>query len=284
MIRWALLASIVLTALVPKHTQAQGGMAIPPPALPVAEHHGPSWSDGRTRGFVAGSFDLGFLYVRPRLQFGYGKPHNNWAGIELNPTVWFTAIGTYVGTRFAYGIFNLRIGSRFTRPTQRSHLLIQNSYDRPALNRDASGDSRTYISNEAELTLTIPMGRGHLSSESTITYVTRVDDDRYVYEDYLRVIVAPPWIWRQRLTYSLPLGAADAFHLGFVAELVGVPKRDLVALRAGVRISIHASPRVEVRAAWIPAVIHRDTLGVQGGDFGLLGLRYRWATGGVTGS
>ena len=244
-----------------------------------------SWSDGRSRWFVAGSFDLGFLYVRPRFQFGYGKPHNLWAGLEINPTIWTDAIGGYGGLRIDVPFVNFRVGARYVRPTFRSHLTIQDSYTRNSLNEDQPDEGSQYLAAEAELTLTLPVSeRGSFLSETSITYITLVPDDRYVYESYHRIVAAPPWIWKQRMGYQHGFGENNAFRIGVVAELIGSPGRDLIAFRAGLQLRLRATPRVEVRAAWIPAIVSRDELGVRGGNFGVLGIRYRWATGGVTGA
>ncbi len=242
------------------------------------------WRDGRARGFVAGSLDLGFLFVRPRLQVGWGKPNHAWVGIEINPTIWFDSLGGYSGIRLRIPNADLRFGGRFTRPNNRSHLPLRDHYTRTDLNSEIEGADVHYFSVEAELTLTLPLGRGTLYSDTTVTHVSLVPQDSVTYEDFLRVVVRPPWIWRQRVGYEYRFGRTRALRLGVVAELLGVPRRDMLVFRAGLRMRLHATPQLEVRASWIPALFARDQLGIRGGDFGLLGLRYRWATGGVDGS
>jgi len=242
------------------------------------------WREGTPRAFVAGAFDLGYLYVRPRLQAGYGKPHHLWVGLEVNPIVWFNALGGYSGVRLHHPNADLRVGGRVTRPSRRSYLPPRASYERADLNRDLDDEGATYGSLEAQLTLSLPAGRGSFFSETTVTYITLVPEDRWIYEDYLKVIVAPPWVWRQRVGYELRVGRDEALRLGFAAELVGIPGREMTALRAGILLRFRVNARLEVRGAWIPAIILRDELGVRGGDFGLLGMRYRWATGGVRGA
>lgn len=245
----------------------------------------PTWRDGPKRFFVAGSFDLGFLYVRPRLHFGYGRPHNSWVGLEANPTIWFDTLGGYGGFRIDYPYVNFRVGARFLRPNSRTHLPIKESYMRNDIGTETEGVGTTYLSAEAELTLTIPVGRrGTILSETSVTYISLVPDDFYVYEDYLRIIAAPPWVWRQRLGYIHGFGRTGMFRLGVIGEVLGSPRRDLVAVRAGFSLRLRPNPRVEVRAEFIPSISLRDQLGVRGGNFGLVGIRYRWATGGVTGT
>ena len=130
----------------------------------------PTWRDGRKRFFVAGSFDLGFLFVRPRFQFGYGRPHNQWVGVEVNPTVWFDALGGYAGLRFDYPHINFRAGARLLSPNSRTHLRAQESYTRNDLGAEIEGVGTAYLSAEAELTLTLPVGRrGTILSETALT-------------------------------------------------------------------------------------------------------------------
>src|SRR4051812_9462641 len=43
-----------------------------------------SWGTLPARPFVATTFDFGFVYVRPRLSLGYGRPFTQWVGVDLN--------------------------------------------------------------------------------------------------------------------------------------------------------------------------------------------------------
>lgn len=246
----------------------------------------PGWMSGEKRYFVSGSFDLGFLYIRPRFNFGWGRPHAKWVGLDINPIVATQAVGAYGGFRIDHPWVDWRIGARYAFPFIRAYMEPRgedDEYTRGDLNREVEGQRGAYVSIESELTLTFPLGDGNLFSESSLTHVTGVPGDVFVYEDTLKVVVAPPWVWRQRVGYMARFGATNAIRVGLVGELVGVPKRDMIVVRAGVILSVWVSPRVEIRGAWIPAIIARDELGVRGGDFGLLGLRYRWSTGGITG-
>ena len=246
----------------------------------------PGWIEGRKRFFVSGSFDLGFLYIRPRFNFGWGRPHAKWVGFDINPIVATSAGGAYAGFRIDHPWVDWRIGGRYILPFTRSYMEARpndEDFDRGDLNREVEGESGTYFSMESELTLSIPIGDGSLFSETAVTYVMGVPEDRFAYEDTIRLIIDPPWVWRQRVGYMARFGDTGAVRLGLVAEIVGIPKRDMLVVRAGLIMSVWVSPRVEIRGAWIPAIASRDELGVRGGDFGLLGLRYRWSTGGISG-
>ncbi len=292
--RWAGLASLlVLVASAPVAAQHSLPGSFPMDGEgPTQEdtsddpNRPPGWSSGTTRGFVGGSFDLGFLYVRPRFQAGWGRPHFKWVGFDVNPIVSPGALGGYAGLRIDHPIVDWRIGARMALPFSRSYMEARpndQSFDRTDLNRDVEGEDGLYISTETELTLTIPVGEGTLFSETALTHVSLVPEDVFVYEDTIKIIVDPPWVWRQRIGYMARFGETGAVRVGLVAEVVGVPKRDMVVVRAGLLLRVWVSPRVEVRGSWIPAIVGRDDLGIRGGDFGLLGLRYRWATGGISG-
>ena len=243
-----------------------------------------SWNSGVRRYFIAGAFDLGFLYIRPRFQFGYGQPHARWFGFDINPIVAPGGGGIYGGFRIDMPFVDWRIGARYIYPFVRSYLPLKDSYSRTDLNREDENEGSHYLSAETEVTLTLPVGNGRLFSESALSYVTLVPEDRAVFEDTIKVVVhTSPWVWRQRIGYEARFGETDAVRIGLAVEAVGVPGRDLIAIRAGVLMRIWASPRLEIRGSWIPAIISRDDLGIRGGDFGLLGVRYRWSTGGITG-
>lgn len=247
----------------------------------------PSWQDGRPRYFVAGSFDLGFLYVRPRFSFGWGRPHNKWLGADLNPTVSQNIVGGYAGVRFDHPHVNLRMGARYGFPFARTYLAEisdEDSYN----SRDLEGESEelgagAYTTLEAELTTGVALGDGAVFAEFAVSYILGIPDGFNVYEDTIRIIAAPGWTWRGRVGYEARFGREGAVRVGVVGEFVGNPGRDLLVFRAGLTLRIWASPRLEIRGAWIPAIGARDRIGIAGGNFGLLGVRYRWATGGITG-
>ncbi len=250
------------------------------------------WFLTRERGFISGAIDVGFLYLRPRFSLGYGKPNFHWVGIDANPIIAISNVGAYLGLRYARPFFDVRVGGRYVVNRGRSYLpqcVAADENGEPCAGPDEYGtraiyyrneSSASYLSLEAEVTLSLPLpNRDRIVSESSITYVDRVPEDQLLYEDRLRVILAPPWVWRQRIGYELRLGPRDAMRIGFIAEAIGVPKRELVVLRGGITLRINVSRTVQVRATWIPVLAGRDELGILGGDFGLLGMRYRFATG-----
>ncbi|MEY2933779.1 MAG: hypothetical protein RL033_4528, partial [Pseudomonadota bacterium] len=68
-------------------------------------------------------------------------------------------------------------------------------------------------------------------------------------------------------------------QIGPVLEVVGVPRRGTLVLRAGGLVRIMLSGDLEARGTFVPALATPDALGARGGDAFLIGVRYRWASG-----
>jgi hypothetical protein len=236
------------------------------------------WHRGHVRKFVATAIDLGYLYFRPRVSFGYGKPFWRWVGIDANPAVSNKYLAGYAGLRLALPILEIRAGARYTRDWSQSYLAPAPSYDRLAFESQALGLS-SYTNLEAEATGGFPLGPGSVLAIASGTYMMGVPSGVYVYDDTLRVITNPPWIVRGRLGYAVRLGVEGKVSLAVVADLLDIPRRDALVLRAGIVGSAALSDHIEVIGSFIPPIASPDTLGVAQGDFAQLGIRYRWATG-----
>lgn len=265
-------------------------VAAPAPLTPGRERHFLSpdreflpWSRQPARWFGALEFDTGFLYVRPRFALGYGRPHARWLGLEMNPIFSEEGVAGYAGLRAVLPYVSLRAGGRYWLTFYRSFLEPRNSYTVEQIEL-RSGPRSRFFTWEAELALSVPLGPGNVLGELAGAYVTGVDEGFYVYEETLRVVAEPPWIWRARAGYLLPMARASAdreatLQVGPVLEVVGVPRRGTLVLRAGGLVRVTLSGDLEARGTFVPAVRTRDPLGARGGDAFLLGIRYRWASG-----
>lgn len=244
------------------------------------------WSQQPQRWFGALEFDTGFLYVRPRFELGYGRPHASWVGLELNPIFSEEGVAGYAGLRVAQRFWHLRAGGRYWYTFHRSFLEPRKSYSVEDIELQSGPDSQ-FLTWEAELGLNLPLdhflfGSGGFLAEFAGSYVTGVADGYFVYEETLRVVVDPPWVWRARVGYLWSPASQSkeaAVQLGPVVELVGLPGRDALVLRAGGLVRITLSGDLEARGTFVPAVAAPDALGMRGGDAFLLGIRYRWASG-----
>jgi hypothetical protein len=252
----------------------------PPTAKPVPLVDAPvlSWSLQPVRWFVSAEIDTGFLYVRPRFSTGYGRPHALWVGLDANPIFSSEGIAGYLGLRFDLPFVNLRAGGRYWYTFRRSFLLPDESYSVEDIELREGPPSR-FLTWEAELTTNVPLGRGVLIAEGAFSLVTGVPDPYNVYEETLRVVVDPPYVWRARVGYTFAVDRERTVVIGPVLEFVGIPKRDVVVYRAGALARVFISPSLEARGTFVPAVYTPDPLGARGGDAFLLGIRYRWATG-----
>lgn len=237
-----------------------------------------SWNEGERRAFLAGTLDVGWTYVRPRASFGYGKPFGTWVGVDANPIVSGNGLGAYGGIRFALPRFDLRVGPRYFASFNRNYLNAQTSYNRVDLDSTIGNPARV-VTYEAEAEASLPLGPGDIVALGSISYVTGVPDGQLVFEETLRVIVAPPLVWRARGGYMVRFGSSRQHSVGIVADVLAVPKReDSLTVRVGPVVRIVLSRRVEVRGTFVPTLSSPDAIGLVGGDFTELGFRYRWAT------
>ena len=236
------------------------------------------WSEQRVRWFASAEFDTGFLYVRPRLSAGYGRPHHVWVGVDTNPIFSIEGIAGYAGFRLDLPFVNLRVGGRYWSTFRRSFLQPDTAYTVDDIELRAGPKSR-FLTWEAELSLSLPVGPGFVLLEGSGSYVTGVTEGYNVYEETLRVVVDPPWVWRTRVGYTLALDADRTIVVGPVFEVVGVPERGTYVYRAGGLARVALAQDLEARGTFVPAFSTPDPLGARGGDAFLLGIRYRWATG-----
>jgi hypothetical protein len=236
------------------------------------------WELGRSRPFLAGTVEAGYPYLKPRFAAGYGRPFWSWLGVEAYPLAALSGVGGYFGVSAGVPGFTLRAGGRYFYPFERTLLSPQARYTRTETEL-AKGPAGDYVAHEAEAAGTVPLLSGSLFGVLTGYRVTQVQPDYYLFEDNLRVVMEPPYVWRARLGYLLALSANGAIRVGAAAEVIGLPGRDALVVRAGLLASASISARLEAVVSLIPVIMSPDSLGLSGGDFGQLGIRYRIATG-----
>ena len=237
-----------------------------------------SWGELPARPFVATTIDVGWVYVRPRVSLGYGKPFTSWVGIDLNPLAQTSGIGAYGGARLSLPFVDLRVGSRYVYSFSHSYYDPSTSFTRVDLDGD-SGIPAKLLTHEAELTLNIPAGPGDILLLGSASIVTGIPEGQFAFEETLHVIVKAPYVWRARTGYSVRFGSARQHSVGLVGEVLDVPRRDdSLTVRVGPVLRIVLSRRVEVRGSFVTTIFSPDRIGLVGGDFTELGVRYRWAT------
>ena len=250
-----------------------------PPATGGTEQAvvGRYWELGRTRPFLAATVDAGLIYLRPRFTAGYGRPHWSWLGVEGAPSLGLGGLGYYSGVAAALPWLSLRAGTRYFYPFSRRLLEPKDEYERSDIGL-LVGPVGDYLTYEAEAAGTLPLGPGSIFAVATGMYISLVPPDLYVYEDSMKVVTAPPWLWRARAGYLLALGANGAIRVGVAGETLGLPGRDAVVIRGGVMASVLISSELEAQASLLPVLASPDSLGLAGSDFGTLGVRYRWGS------
>jgi hypothetical protein len=237
-----------------------------------------SWAVLPARPFVSTTFDFGFVYLRPRVSFGYGRPFTQWVGVDMNPIAQTSGLGAYGGLRIEIPHVDFRLGPRYFSSFEHTYLERRDSYTRIDLEREVSTPAHT-LTWEAELDLSFPVGPGKLLLRGSASYVTGVPDDKNVFEETLHIIVNPPLVWRTRLGYAFTFGEHNQHSIGPAVDFLDVPKReDSRTIRVGPILRMQLSRRVDVRGSFIVTVVSPDRIGLRGGDFTELGLRYRWAS------
>lgn len=237
-----------------------------------------SWGALPARPFVATTFDFGFVYARPRLSLGYGRPFTQWVGVDVNAVGQTSGLGAYGGFRLEIPHLDWRVGPRFFSSFEHTYLDRKPSYQRIDLERDVSKLART-VTWETELDLSLTLGPGALLLRGSASYVTGVPDGKDAFEETLHIIVTPPFVWRTRVAYVFLFGSHNQHSIGPAVDILDVPKRDdSLTVRVGPILRMQLSRRVDVRGSFIATVISPDRIGLRGGDFTELGLRYRWAS------
>jgi hypothetical protein len=240
------------------------------------------WLEGAERSFLAATFDVGFIYVRPTLILGVGQPHHRWFGLEAYAGISQSAGSEYVGLRGILPYLDARAGVRYLYAIDQYFLAPQPFYTREDIEVDLFGRSH-YLAVETELRGMVPIPGGRLIAVATGYLTLGVPEDRYLFEEALKVVINPPVVWRARLGYLATIGwgteSEDQLHFGPAVEVIHNPERGAVTLRLGPLLSVPLTGHLEAMGAVMIAVSSPDQLGLAGADYGTLGLRYRWATG-----
>jgi hypothetical protein len=240
------------------------------------------WAGTGRRAFVAGVYDVGLFYLQPGLSLGYGEPHHRWFGLSGSVNMSVSGGTGKLAIRGVAPHFDARLGVRYESPINQEFLAPQDVFTREDTELEDYGASR-YLSIDAELAGNVPMPGGHLIAAASAYGVLGTPRDLFVFEEALKVVIDPPFLWRARLGYmaELPFGGEreHALRIGVAAEGVHNPERPLFVARVGPLVSLPLTCHLEMVAAAMLVAWSRDRLGLLGADFGEIALRYRWASG-----
>ncbi|MBI3203843.1 MAG: hypothetical protein HYZ29_20050 [Myxococcales bacterium] len=271
--------AFALSALCATAAHAQVPTSAPPPhdsGLPAPA----VWERGVSRPFVAATLELGWTYVRPELAVGFGRPFHRWMGLDLKPLVTTTGAGFYGGLRGSVPFLDLRAGVRHFEPFEHTLLREAEHHQRAELDTPSGPEPEPY-SIESELSGSIAVPGGGPFWLAGIYYVSNVQQGFHLYEESLKVIIDPPWVFRLRAGYAWRFGPGDAVSLGVAEEIIENPGRPGYVIRAGVIGRVAITEHLDAQLSLLPVIHSPDSIGLAGADFGHLGVRWRWATAGA---
>jgi hypothetical protein len=233
------------------------------------------WSLGKNRLFVSSTIDIGYLYFRPQIAFGYGKPHWSWIGAELSPSITSSSVVEYAGLHAASRYVDLRVGGRYVFSF--SHRLLQPrvSYTREDIDTRSGSPSR-YVALNAEVSFSVPLPVGSLFGIVGAYGILGVPAGEYVFEEALHTVIKPAFLARGRLGYAFTL---RDLTLGAFGEVIENPGRGQPTVRVGPSVGLQISDHLDLFATFAFVATGPDSSGLTGGDLGTLGVRYRWASG-----
>ncbi|GMV14537.1 MAG: hypothetical protein HS104_17905 [Polyangiaceae bacterium] len=269
--RWPLALVLASSA----HAAAQ----VPPPHAAGVEHppQASYWERGLSRPFASASLELGFAYARPEVSVGFGRPFYRAMSLDAKPLVTSEGAGFYGGVRGTVPFLELRAGVRKFEAFDHKLLGERDHHERAELELPRGPEAEP-LSLESELSGAVSIPGGGPFWLLGVYHVTHVDPGFHLYEESLKVIVDPPWLWRLRVGYAWRFGRNEAIRIGVAEEILQSPGRPSYVIRAGVVGSVAIEENVDVQLTLLPVLHSPDSLGLAGADFGHLGVRWRWAT------
>jgi len=235
------------------------------------------WSVGVPRWFVSSKSDLGAVYVKPYFSVGYGLPHWIWVGADLNAIATTEFIQVYGGARASSPILDFAFGVRDTLSYDKTFLEPQATFVPDEVR--GPGTPARYWAWEAEGVAIAPLPHSAILVNYIAVGMIDVPENRYVYDESYRVIVAPSFFQLFRGAVVLRLLREDALKIGVLGEFITSTGRSENVFRMGPAGALQLTDHVEMLGTLSVALSSPDRLGVALGAYGVAGFRYRWATG-----
>jgi hypothetical protein len=235
------------------------------------------WSRGTVRPFVSSRLDAGLVYAKPQVALGYGKPYWSWVGLEAYALSTHSLGAGYVGVRGALPFANASFGVRDSYSYTHSFLVARDRYDADDLARD--GPRARYLTLETEAFAAMPVPGGYAFVAPMLYVVTDAPTGKYLYEESLRAVMKPPYLWATRFAYLFALGVEESVKVGPMFEYLGLPGRGESIQRAGPAVNVKFTEHCELVGIFSVVLSSPDSLGLRDGPFGLVGIRYYVASG-----
>jgi hypothetical protein len=266
----AIFIAMWAASLSPKPASAE------PSSEPRPEHG--YWGVAEPRWFVSTKSDLGTPYVKPYLSFGYGMPHWIWAGIDANAISTLEMVMGYTGVRLSTPLLDVAFGARDTLSFNKAFLPPRATFTRDEV-FDQPGAKARYLAWEGEAVAVLPLPYSGLVFDFVWVRTLDVPQQRYVYDEAYRAIVANPTFMVLRAAAVVRLLREDALKAGVLTEYVFSTGRDKGTLRVGPAAVLQLTDHLQAVGALTGVVSGPDQLGFTLGAYGVAGLRYYWATG-----
>ena len=236
------------------------------------------WSTGRPRWFVSTKSDLGMPYLKPYFSAGYGLPHWIWAGVDVNAISTLEFVQGYAGVRASSPVLDVAFGVRDTLSFGKPFLPAAATFTHDDV-VGGSGPKARYWAWEAEVVAVAPLPHSALVADFIAVRTLDVPDGAYLYEESYRAVVADPLFAVLRIAAIARLLRENALKAGVLSEYVFGTGRSKNVLRVGPAGVLQLTDHLQAMGTLTLAVYSPDELGLALGAYGVLGLRYQWATG-----
>jgi hypothetical protein len=234
------------------------------------------WSEGTPRFFLSTKSDVGGIYVKPYLSFGYGLPHWIWTGVDLNAITTPEFAQVYSGIRGSTPLFDIALGVRDTYSYWKPFLEPRTSF---FSDLRSPGPNAHYLAWEGEVVGVIPLPHAAILLDYIAVGILNRPAGKYVYEESYRAVVGKSFFQVLRMAAVARLLREDALKLGVLTELVTTTGRGAPVFRMGPAASLQLTDHLEMLGTLSLAVSSPDRMGLALSAYGVSGFRYRWATG-----
>lgn len=234
------------------------------------------WSVGEPRFFVAARPEVGAPYVKPYVSAGFGMPHWIWAGVDVNAILIRDCWQVYGGVRAATPVFDLAFGVRDTWSFDKPFLNPQQSFTYDEV-IDTPGPHARYWAWEGEAVGIVPLPYAAIVGDFIAVGMLDKPDGKLVYDESYRAIV-DDLFFVMRVAAVARFLNEDSLKVGVLVEhLFDTGRAPLT--RIGPMGSLQLTDHLEINAVLTIVASGPDHLGLIQGSYGVLGVRYRWASG-----
>ncbi|HKP55343.1 MAG TPA: hypothetical protein VJV78_01405 [Polyangiales bacterium] len=183
----------------------------------------------------------------------------------------------YTGVRAATPVFDLAFGVRDTWSFQKPFLRPQESFTYNELVR-APGANARYWAWEAEAVGIVPLPNAAIAFDFIAVGMLDKPEGAMVYDESYRAIVRDDLYFVARFIALARFMNEESLKVGVLVEHLFDTGRPPLS-RIGPMFSLQLTDHLDVNAVLTVVVSGPDHLGLVQGSYGVLGVRWRWASG-----